>query len=42
MNLTALPGAVLALVIFAALLLLLGGIIARSGRAASSKLGAVI
>lgn len=42
MNLSALPGAVVALVIFAALLLILGGIIARTGRNASAKLGAVI
>lgn len=42
MNLSALPGAVVALVLFAILLLVGGGIIARSGRAASSKLGAVV
>jgi hypothetical protein len=41
-NLSAIPGAVLALVIFAAALLLLGGIIARLGRNASGKLGAAI
>jgi len=41
-NLSAIPGAVLALVIFAVALLLLGGIIARTGRNASSKLGAAI
>lgn len=42
MNLAAIPGAVIALVIFAAALLLLGGIIARTGRNASAKLGAAI
>jgi hypothetical protein len=42
MNLAALPGAALSLVIFAALLLLLGGIIARTGRTASAKLSAVV
>ncbi len=42
MNLSAIPSAVIALVIFAAALLLLGGIIARLGRNASSKLGAAV
>ncbi len=42
MNLSGVPSAVIALLIFAVALLLLGGIIARTGRNASAKLGAVV
>ena len=42
MNLSSLPSAVLALVLFAAALLLLGGLIAKLGKNASSKLSAVV
>ncbi len=39
MNLSAVPSAIIWLAIFAAVLLLLGGIIARTGKRASSALG---